>query len=218
MFAFVMIFARILNLPHIGKADLGDAVAQIRVVAVSRVEQCDVGLDPGRASGTKLVECDLRFGLEDDIVRHACLSAPGWVISPFMRQIQAIGDRQAGVIVRGRQADRDLAVVLFAKLPTILSRHADRVLAFLRHAGVIDDQGPDRATSPNDVMTGSTRARTAPSTASSDQAAWLHARSYRFDALALSGQQQPRAIRSERRYTIGMAKRRRDRLDIGGKP
>ena len=48
---------------------------------------------PGRKRGTKLVKCDLWLGLEDDIVRHACLSAPVGVISPLMRQIPAIGDR-----------------------------------------------------------------------------------------------------------------------------
>jgi hypothetical protein len=44
-----------------------------------------------------------------------------------------------------RQADRDLAVVLRALLTAILTRHPDRVRAFLRKAGVIDDPGFDRA-------------------------------------------------------------------------
>jgi len=43
------------------------------------------------------------------------------------------------VIVRSRQADRDLAVILLAKLPAILPRDANRVAAFLRHAGIVDD-------------------------------------------------------------------------------
>lgn len=49
------------------------------------------------------------------------------------------------MIAGDRQADRDLAVILLAQLATILPRHADRVLAFLQHARVVDDQGPDRA-------------------------------------------------------------------------
>ena len=61
-----------------------------------------------------------------------------------MRQIQAIGDRQAGVIVGDRQADRNLAVVLLAELTAVLPRHADRVVALLRNAGVVDDPGADR--------------------------------------------------------------------------
>jgi hypothetical protein len=47
--------------------------------------------------------------------------------------------------VRRRQADRDPTIVLVAELPTILPHHADRVLALLGSAGVVDDQGPDRA-------------------------------------------------------------------------
>ena len=62
-----------------------------------------------------------------------------------MRQIQAISDRQAGMIIGGRQAHRHLAVVLFAELTAVLPGHANRVLALFRHTGVIDDQGSDRA-------------------------------------------------------------------------
>ena len=65
-----------------------------------------------------------------------------------MRQIQAISDRQTGMIIGGRQAHRDLAVVLFAELSTVMPRHTDRVLAFLRHAGVIDNQGPGHPSLP----------------------------------------------------------------------
>jgi hypothetical protein len=77
-----------------------------------RIEQRHLGVDPGRQGGTEMIECYLRLGLEDDIVRHARLAAPDRVISPLMRQIQAIGDWQAGVIVGRRQAHRDLAVGL----------------------------------------------------------------------------------------------------------
>ena len=193
--------------------------------------QHDLGLDPGRKGGTKLVQRDLRLGLEDDIVGHARLGAPVGVISPLMRQIQAIGDRQAGVIVGRRQAHRDLAVVLLAELATILPRHADRVLAFLRHAGVIDDQGPDRAALLDDGQHAGAHRRKhrviGPIGLRHEvmqrlvrclHAARLHARGHRLDAFAIAGQQQSRAIRSERRGAIGMAKRRRDRLDIGGEP
>jgi len=49
------------------------------------------------------------------------------------------------MITGRRQAHRDLAVVLFAKLPAALPRHADRVRALLRDCGVADDQRADRA-------------------------------------------------------------------------
>src|SRR5690349_17494608 len=64
---------------------------------------------------------------------------------PFQRQIQAPGDRQAHRMIGQRQADRNLTVVLLAELAAILMRHPDRMAAFLRKAGVVDDPGFDRA-------------------------------------------------------------------------
>jgi hypothetical protein len=46
----------------------------------------------------------------------------------------------------------------------------------------------------------------------------LHTRGHRLDAFAIARQQQSRTIRSERCGAIGMARYRRDRLNIGGKP
>jgi hypothetical protein len=135
------------------------------------------------------------------------------------------------VIVGNRQADRHLAVVLLAELAAVLPRHADRVLALLGHAGVIDDQRSDLASPLDDgqdtgahrrehrvigpiglgheVMERLVRGLYPPR---------LHARGHRFDAFALARQQQPRTIRSERRGPVGMAECRRDRLDIGAEP
>src|SRR5260370_17313720 len=45
---------------------------------------------------------------------------------------------------RHRQADRDLAIVLFAQLTAILPCHADRVAALLGKPGVVDDPRLDR--------------------------------------------------------------------------
>jgi hypothetical protein len=44
----------------------------------------------------------------------------------------------------------------------------------------------------------------------------LHTRGHRLNAFAIARQQQSRAIRSERRGAIGMAKHGRDHFDIGG--
>jgi hypothetical protein len=49
------------------------------------------------------------------------------------------------MVVGRRQAPRSLAIVLFAELSATLPRHADGVLALLRDAGVVDDQGTDWA-------------------------------------------------------------------------
>ena len=69
-----------LDADGIGQTHFGDAVAEIGVVAVSRVGQNDFGVDFGRQSGTKLVKRDLRPGLEDG---DACLGAPGRVVGPL---------------------------------------------------------------------------------------------------------------------------------------
>src|SRR5689334_16870535 len=129
-----------LDADGIGKTDFGYAVAELGVVAVSRVGQCDFGVDPGGNGRTQLVKSDLRLGLEDDIVGYASCGTSGRIINPLMRQIEAISDRQAGVIARRGEAHRDLTIVLLTELPTVLPRHADRVLALFRDAGVVDDQ------------------------------------------------------------------------------
>jgi len=49
------------------------------------------------------------------------------------------------MVVGRRQAPRSLAIVLFAELSATLPRHTDGVLALLRDAGVVDDQGTDWA-------------------------------------------------------------------------
>src|SRR5580692_12229738 len=116
-----------LDADDIGKADFCDAIAEVCVGAVGGVDQRDLGLDPGRKSVTQLIKRDLWLGLEGDIVRHACPSAPLRVISPLMREIETIGNRQAGVIIGSRQAHRHLAAILLAKLSTVLPCHADRV-------------------------------------------------------------------------------------------
>ena len=89
-----------LNADGIGEAELRDAVTQICVVAAPRVGQHGFSADPARHSGAKLVERDLRLGLEDDLVRHPGLSAPVGIIDPLVRQIQPIGERQAGGVAK----------------------------------------------------------------------------------------------------------------------
>src|SRR5271170_2675096 len=118
-----------LDADDIGKADFCDAVAKVCVDAVAGIGQNDLGVDPSRNSITQQIKRDLWLGLEDDSVWHTCLSAAVWVISPLMREIETIGNRQAGMIIGGRQAHSDLAVILLAKLSTVLPCHTDRMLA-----------------------------------------------------------------------------------------
>jgi len=161
----------------------------------------------GGNSGTQLIKRDLWLGLEGNIVRHACLSAAVCVISPLMREIETIGNRQAGVIIGDRQADSDLAVILFAKLSTVLPCHTNRMLALFGYAGVVDDQRPDRAVPLYDgqhvgahcgehhvIRPVGLRYEMMQRLMRSLHASRLHTRSDRLDALAITGQQQSRTV------------------------
>ena len=91
------------------------------------------------------MERDLRFRAEGDVVRHTGLAATIRVQGPVLGQIEPVGDGQAGGMVGDRQGNSDLAVVLLAKLPTVLTGDADRMLALFRKASVVDYPGLDRA-------------------------------------------------------------------------
>jgi len=91
------------------------------------------------------------------------------------------------------------------------------MLAFLGYAGVVDDQRPDRTVLLNDGQhPGAYRREHSvvrpvglgyemmQRLMRSLYPSGLHARSHRLDALAIAGQQKPRAIRLERNYAIGV--------------
>jgi hypothetical protein len=92
-----------------------------------------------------VLQRNLRLGLEPDRGRNVRLFAAGYVIAPRARQIEPIGNRQAGMMVGDRQRHRHLAIGLLAELPTVLMMRPDRVLAFLGTPRVVDDPGFDRA-------------------------------------------------------------------------
>jgi hypothetical protein len=64
-------------------------------------------------------------------VWHTGLAAPFGVFAPEFRQVEFVGDGEAGGYRADGQADGDLAVVLFADLAAVLPGDADRVFAFL---------------------------------------------------------------------------------------
>src|SRR6478609_1635576 len=70
-----------LDADSVRQIDLGDAVAEVRVVAVARIGQYERGIDPGGNGVTQLIQSDLRLGLEDGIVRYACLRSSGRVVA-----------------------------------------------------------------------------------------------------------------------------------------
>lgn len=86
-------------------------------------------------------------------------------VCPALRQIQSIGDRQAGRGVGNRQTDRDLAIVL-AELTAILPRHSHRMLALFFVNPV--SSTIQALTALWRSISGSTHSRTRASSASSD--------------------------------------------------
>jgi hypothetical protein len=94
---------------------------------------------------TELLQRNLRLGLEPDRARYMRLFAAGLIVGPFPRQIQLIGDRQAGMMVGDRQRHRHLAIGLLAELTAILTLYSDRMLALLGERRIVDDPGFDRA-------------------------------------------------------------------------
>src|SRR5919112_1274111 len=72
------------------------------------------------------------------------LAPPCRILGPDLGQVEPVGDRQAGLVVRHRQADRHLAVLLLAELAAVLPRYPDRVRALLREGGVIHNPVPHR--------------------------------------------------------------------------
>src|SRR5436190_674478 len=109
-----------------------------RSAAIPRA-RCACSPRRGRAHPCELIERDLGLGLEADFVGHARLLAALPVLRPALRQIEAIGYGQAGVVIGHRQRHCDLAVLLLAELPAILMRHADRMRPMLGKARVVDD-------------------------------------------------------------------------------
>ena len=130
---------RRLHADHIGQTAGRDAGAERAVGAIPSVGQQDARSDACCQRGPDLSEGDLGFGPEFHVVRDTNLLAPRLVPSPIFRQIQPIGDRQAGGVIGDRKRHRDLTIVGLAEPPAILPRDAHRMNAFLREARVVDN-------------------------------------------------------------------------------
>jgi hypothetical protein len=94
----------------------GDVGAQLRIVAITGIHEDGPAWQAGFGSRTDLVERNLGLGLEGDRLGHTGFLAPGWIVSPLLRQVEAIGDRQAGRAIGKRERHGDLAIVLLAEL------------------------------------------------------------------------------------------------------
>jgi hypothetical protein len=215
-------------MPTTEQTKLGDAVTELGVDAVAGIDQHNSTWHTRQQGSADLPQRDPRLGLEGDGLRHAGLAPTGRIVGPRLGQVELVGDRQAGVVVGHRQADRDLAIVLLAELPAILPRHADRLRALLGVAGVVDDPGVDRAVLLDGwqhLAAHRGQHRLVRPVRLGDQMMQrllrrlhplrLQPGRHRLDALALTRQQQPGAVGLERRGAISVAEFRNQRIEIG---
>ena len=119
-------------------------MAELGVVAVSGVG--DHG-SAGNSIGDGLPDLfggDKGFGAEYNIFWHTSYAAlPLGVFAPGFRQVELVGDGEAGGGCADGEANGELAVVLFAHLALVLPGDADGVFAFLGEACIVDDPGRD---------------------------------------------------------------------------
>jgi hypothetical protein len=173
----------------------------------------------------------LRFGLEHDVLGHAGFGPADRIGRPIFGKIEPKGDRQACVLVGYRQRDRDLTIVLLAKLTAILPADADRMNAFLGESRVVDDPsfypaalldgGKNKGSNPpqqillRPVGVGDKMVQRLMRAL---DAAGLDASRYRLDALALARKNKPRTVGAKWRSPIRVPKGRRHVLHIKRKP
>ena len=129
-----------------------------------------------------------------------------------------------------RQSNGDLAVVLLAALAAVLTRNPDRMTSLLGETRIIDDPGPDGAVPLNlrqnlgahhgqQRLIGPVRLgnKVVQGLVSCLDATRLHARGDRLDALALTGQDQARAVGLQGRRSIRVTEHARQTLHISYK-
>ena len=195
---------RRLNADDISQAHARQRRSERRVDPVTGVRQHNALRHALGACSLDLVKGDLWFGLEHSVLGHAGLCPANWVGCPILGKIETKSDRQACVLVGERQRDRDLTIVLLAKLTAILPGDAYRMNALLWEPRVVDDPGAylaallngwkDKGSNPpqqillrpvgvGDKM--AQRLMRALDTAGFD------ARRYRLDALPIAGKNEP---------------------------
>ena len=77
---------------RITQAERGEFVAKAGVVAVGGIGYHHTRRHARLPGLADLVESHGGFGLKDDLVRDACLTAPFRVLRPVLRQVQTIGN------------------------------------------------------------------------------------------------------------------------------
>src|ERR1700735_3819039 len=179
------------------------------------------------ARGLDLVKGDLRFGLEQDVLGHAGSCPANRIGCPILGKVEPKGDRQACVFVGYRQRDRDLTIVLLAKLTAILPGDADRMNALLGESRVVDNPGAYPAAlldgGKNKGPTASQQILLRPVGVGDKMmqrlmralnAAGFDAGRHRLPALPIAGKNEPRTVGADRRTPIRVPQARRHVLHV----
>jgi len=134
---------RTLHTDHIVQVQVesGESVAKLGVDTISRVSENHATVEACRDGRTDRIQRDLRLGLKRNLLGHFRDFPPLGILGPFLRQLQAVGNRQTGTPRRHRQTHRYPTVILFPYLSTVLTCDPYRMRAFLRKAGIIHDPG-----------------------------------------------------------------------------
>src|ERR1700704_6490396 len=104
----------------IGQPQLADPFAKLGIVTEAGIEQYVAARKSGLAGPADVSECNFILGLKADLFGHTGLRPSRAIVSPGLWQIELIGHRQAGMVVRDRQRHGDLAVRLLAELSAVL--------------------------------------------------------------------------------------------------
>ena len=218
---------RRLNAYDISQAHAGQRRSERRVDPVTGVRQHDALRHALGARGADLVEGDLRFGLEHNVLGNAGSCPANRVGRPILGKIEPKGDRQACMLVGGRQRDRDLTIVLLAKLTAILPGDPHRMNALLGESRVVDNPGAylaalldgrkDKGSNPpqqillRPVGVGDKMVQRLMRAL---DAAGFDAGRYRLNALSIAGKNEPRTVGAKWRPPIRVPQGRRDMLNV----
>ena len=118
--------------------------AESSVSSIARVSQDDARCDAFLLGCLDLIQSDLWFSLENNILRDLRRLAPVLVLGPALGSIQSPRYRHSARSVADRQADGDLTIILLAQLAAVLTRHADGMTPFLRKTRIVNDPGANR--------------------------------------------------------------------------
>src|SRR5918912_3205499 len=158
-----------LHTSHIGQPQRTHAGSEGRIGPVAGIHEDYPGRDLGLKRRPDLIERDLRLGLEGDAPGHAGLGAAHRIDSPVLREIEPIGDRQAGFGVGQRKETATWQLSCLPSWPQDWRVTPTECRPFL---GKLVSSMIHASTGPLRSRVGRVSARTLARTASSDQADW----------------------------------------------